>query len=301
MNKLLKTEFTGELNIGGIIISCAVLEDGQRVLSERSMGDAIGTKASATYWKQKREGKIIGIPQYIAAPGLQSYIDEALKVKLNNSIPYISKSGSKANGIPADILPEICDIWIKAKDDGVLTKAQEKTAEKAYILLKGFANVGIIALVDEATGYQEIRNRLALQAILDKYLKVEYAKWAKRFPNEFYMEMFRLNNWQYNQMRTQRPSVIGRYTNNIIYERLAPGVLVELRKRNPKDEKGNRKVKHHQWLTEDIGHPKLQAHLNGIIALMKAASNWSNFMRMVERAFPRLGHTIPINFGDEIN
>ena len=36
--------------------------------------------------------------------------------------------------------------------------------------MRGFAQVGIAALVDEATGYQEVRDRKALQAILDAFL-----------------------------------------------------------------------------------------------------------------------------------
>jgi hypothetical protein len=129
--------------------------------------------------------------------------------------------------------------------------------EKCKLLIRAFAVVGITALIDEATGYQETRDRLALQAILDKFLRKEFAAWAKRFPDEFYQEMFRLRGWQWKGMKVNRPSVVGHYTNDLVYERLAPGVLEELQRRNPRDEKGHRATKHHQWLTEDIGNPAL--------------------------------------------
>ncbi|MCH7752817.1 MAG: hypothetical protein IH898_11760, partial [Planctomycetes bacterium] len=50
----------------------------------------------------------------------------------------------------------------------------------------------------------------------------------------------------------RRPGVVGKYTNDIVYERLAPGVLDELRVRNPTDHKGRRRAKHHQWLSRDV-------------------------------------------------
>ena len=100
--------------------------------------------------------------------------------------------------------------------------------------------------------------------------------------------MFELKNWPINDPRTlKRPSVVGKYTNDIVYERLAPGVLEELKIRNPTDEKGYRKQRHHQWLTGDIGHPKLREHLIGIIALMNAAPTWDSFKRMLQRAYPK--------------
>ena len=77
------------------------------------------------------------------------------------------------------------------------------------MLTRGLAHIGIIALVDEATGYQEVRDKLALQAILDAYLRKELAAWAKRFPDEFYREMFRLKGWQWQGMSVNRPQIVG--------------------------------------------------------------------------------------------
>jgi hypothetical protein len=165
--------------------------------------------------------------------------------------------------------------------------------------MRGLAHIGIIALVDEATGYQEVRDRLALQAILDKYLAKEFAAWAKRFPDEFYYQMFRLKNWQWKGMKVNRPSVVGHYTNDIVYQRLAPGILEELQGRNPPDEKGHRRAKHHQWLTIDIGHPALAQHLHAVIALMRASSTWDQFQRSLQRAFPKKNETGYLEFPGE--
>jgi hypothetical protein len=151
------------------------------------------------------------------------------------------------------------------------------------------AEVGIIALVDEATGYQSTRDREALQAILDKYLRKEFAAWAKRFPDEFYREIFRLRGWDWNAMSVARPGVVGKYTNDIVYERLAPGILEELRQRNPVRESGHRKAQHHRLLTDEIGHPALAQHLHAVIGLMRASATWEGFKSLLDRAFPKKG------------
>jgi hypothetical protein len=156
------------------------------------------------------------------------------------------------------------------------------------------AKVGIIALVDEVTGYQEVRDREALQKILELYLLKEFAAWAKRFPDDFYKELFRLRGWNWNKLSVARPGYVGKLTNDLVYERLAPGILDDLKRKNPRTESGNRKVRHHQWLTEDVGHPALAQHLHATIALMRAAQNWSSFYTMIERALPKRMGQLPL-------
>ncbi len=123
---------------------------------------------------------------------------------------------------------------------------------------RGLSVVGIIALIDEATGYQEVRDRDALRQIFEGYFRQELAAWVKRFPDQFYREIYKLRGWPWSGMGKNRYSVVAHYTKDLIYERLAPGVLEEMEKRNPKTETGKRQSKHHQWLSEDLGIPKLQ-------------------------------------------
>jgi hypothetical protein len=295
MDLVQKATHQGELHIGGFNIKCAVLENGTRVLVERSVATALGIKGAGAYWEKKKRGNIdIILPEYISAKYLEPFVSDELKAKLAEPIEYIALNKKDAKGREATILPDVCDVWIKAKEASALSKAQEKIARNAYVLMRGFANIGIIALIDEATGYQEIRDKLALQKILDKFLLKEQAKWAKRFPDEFYEQMFRLKGWQWKGMKINRPSVVGKYTNDLVYERLAPDLLKELRRLNPPDETGKRKSKHQQWLTEDIGHPALQRHLNMLVGFERASANWQMFYRMVQRALPKLNEQIPL-------
>lgn len=295
------TKFVGRLDLGGYQISCAVLDNGTRVLVERSMANALGRKGGGAYWRRKRKKDEKGafLPEYVSAGYLQDYVSDELKKKLEQPITYVNKNGRLTTGVDATVLPEICDVWITAKEHNALNEEQVKTAERAYVLMKGFATVGIIALVDEVTGYQEIRDRIALQEILDKYLLDYEAAWAKRFPDEFYKQIFRLNKWPYNPSSVKRPSIIGTMTNDVVYSRLAPGILSELKARTPRDAKGRRKFRYHQWLTEDIGHPKLQEHLSNVITLMKVSTSMTVFRRLLQRAFPKFGDNLQFDIPEE--
>ena len=93
-------------------------------------------------------------------------------------------------------------------------------------------------------------------------------------------------------MSVHKPDVIGHYTNDIVYRRLAPGILEELKRRNPKSIKGYREAKHHQWLTEDVGHPALAQHLYAVIGLMRLSDSWDTFMDFLDRAYPKRDATL---------
>lgn len=280
------------LRIGDLEIPCYVLEDGRRVLVQRGMMSALNmTQGTAGRGPGDR------LTRFAATKSISPYISNELRDVITNPIPF-RVGGSVANGYEATVIADLCDAVLSARDDGVLHYQQEHIAKRCNILVRGFARVGIIALVDEATGYQEVRARKALEEILDKFLSDELRKWAKTFPDEFYKEMFRLRGWSYAPFTVKRPGVVGKYTNDLVYDRLAPGVLDELRRKNPSDEKGRRKNRHHQWLTEDVGDPRLREHLASVITLMRASNDWPQFKRMIDRALPRFGDTRQLALGD---
>ncbi len=295
--KVLRATHPGELKIGNASIPVAVLEDGTRVITQRGMFVALGMHKNPS----KGQTAIANRPGFLSANNLTPFIPEELIrswTPIEIRLPKGSGGfkGNIAFGYKAEILPLVCNVYMDAKDAGALARNQLHIAEAAKILHRGFAILGITALIDEATGYQEVRDKQALQAILEKFLRKEFAAWAKRFPDEFYQEMFRLRGWQWKGMKVNRPSVVGNYTKDLIYSRLAPGIVEELERRNPKDDKGNREAKHHQFLTEDIGHPALAQHLYATIGFMRASSTWDQFYRMMQRAFPKLNSNMVLNF-----
>lgn len=285
------------LKIGDIEIPCYVLEDGRRVLHQRGMVSALGMGRGGS-----SEGGGDRLAKFTAQSRLSQFVTEHLLQVTKDPIKFRAPNSKIAYGYEATILADICDAVLAARKQGYLQRQQMHIAERCEILVRGFARVGIIALVDEATGYQEVRSRQALEQILDRYIRGELGKWAKTFPDEFYKEMFRLRDWQYYPLSVKRPKYIGHLTNDVVYARLAPGVLDELRKREPKDETGRRKHKLFQWLTDDVGHPRLKEHLIGVIALMHASRRWDDFHRLLQTAFPRLNtnYEMPLDNAEQI-
>lgn len=152
--------------------------------------------------------------------------------------------------------------------------------------------------MDEATGYQDIRSKKALATILEKFIDKELQPWTKTFPFEFYELIAKLKGWP-SSYALKRPSGVGHYTNDLVYERLAPGVLDELKARTPRFASGTLRNKYFQWFTPEFGHPKLREHLIGVMALMRAAPNWAAFKRALQRSYPKQDEQVPLALGDD--
>ncbi len=271
------------LKIGDFEIPCYILEDGTRVLVRNSMVNALDMKTGTATASTKGDR----LTKFLATKSLRDFVTPELAKAIHDPIRFRTPTGTEAFGYEATVLADICEVVLSAREKTKLNYQQEHIVHRCQILVRGFARVGIIALVDEVTGYQDVRSRAALEEILQKFISDELLAWAKVFPDDFYKELFRLRGLQYSQLTTKRPPYIGKLTSNIVYERLAPGVLNELKRITPRDEKGRRKHKFFQRLTEDIGHEKLREHLSNVLTLMRASPNYRVFYRLLERSLPK--------------
>jgi hypothetical protein len=283
-----KAMYEGKLNIGNTELDVAVLDDNRRVITQAAIFRALDRPA-------RGNARVIDTPVFIDAKNLQPFIDEDLRAVINK-IEYVNLSNKKQEGYDATILPLVCDLYLKAREAGVITKANQlSTAQKAEILVRSLAKVGIIALVDEATGYQDVRSKDALAKILEAFVAKELQPWVKTFPLEYYKELCRLYNVPFPPLKNnQFPQFFGHITNNAVYARLAPELLPELKKAASKQEK---KAKLHQLLTQDVGHPKLKEHLASVVTLLKLAKDKDDFNRMLDIVHPKLNNTIPLDLG----
>jgi hypothetical protein len=281
----------GSFPVGSMDLECAVLPGPIRVLSQRAI-----MKALSRYRPGGRGategGETDAMPRFVAAKNLQPFISDDLRRALLEPILYRAP-GSKGNGQPAqgiraELLAEICEVYLDAEKANVLKPQQANAAKSAEVLHRALAKTGIIALVDEATGFQYDRARNALAEILEAFIGKELAKWVKTFSDDFYKELFRLRNKKADDIK-RRPPYFGKLTNDIVYSRLAPGVLAELKQKNPVTGSGTRKVRHHQWLTADIGNPRLREHLAQVTALMKISADWSTFIAHLDQVAPKVG------------
>ncbi len=108
---------------------------------DRSLALALGVKGSGAYWSRKRSGGA-ELPEYIAANYLTPYISEEQRLKLLETVVYTDKDGEVLEGVSANLLVEICDIWQKADKKGALDRMPnaKKAAHNAYIIFKGVAH-----------------------------------------------------------------------------------------------------------------------------------------------------------------
>lgn len=288
--------YSSVLNLGGTRLPCAVIEgpEGiQRVLSETGITNAIlgGRSGASKRLKKAAEEDGALMPLFVAPRQLKPFITQDLIDGPLKPIDYVD-GDRVVRGYDASILVAVCGIWLKARELKALQKQQLAKAQNAEALTLALADTGVVALIDEATGYQDERARDALAKIFTTFLARERQKWALTFPIDFYREIYRLRGWKFEPWNTKRPSVVAAWTDNFVYDRLAPGLTEELRIKNPVADSGRRTHKHHQWFNPDRGHPKLKEHIAGVIALLRSADDWATFKRAIDRAYPKFGETI---------
>lgn len=278
--EVLECTHKGELEIGTKKIACAVLSNGKSIITQTAMFDAFDRP-------RKGEKRIDGLPSIVGAKNLIPYVTDEL-VQKALPVHYYLQNGNVTAGYDAELIPLICELYLQADDDGILLESQEKVVIQARILIRALAKVGITALIHEATGYQYERENDALQIILKAYIAEEFLKWQARFPRKYYQELYRLYGWKYNPLSMKHPKYLGRFTNEYVYEYLPEGVLKMLRSKNPKNEKGNRVKRHHQFLTGDIGIPHLERHITKLITVMELSDNVNDFKANFDRVFNKV-------------
>lgn len=285
-SKIPKATHEGELDINGIKLICYNLPTGERVLSRASVIKALGRTGKAKGGRQYDEG--FKTPVFLTANNLKPFISSELD---SNSKPiiFLDKGGQERIGYSAQLLPSICYVFIDANKAGAIKSKQKHIVDQCEKLVRGFATVGILALVDEATGYQYDREKDELQKILKLYVSDEILDWQKTFHNNFYKNIFRLKNWPYtaNDIK-KRPGVVGTYTNKFIYEQLPKGVLDRLKVKTPKSESGNYLYRLHQSLTPETGREHLRNQLVAVNTLMDVSHNWNEFLRLFQKKYGQL-------------
>lgn len=274
----------GQMALGDLMLDCYVLSDGRRVFHKRGMAKALGLKSEGGNAFMKT----------MQRKGLGSVLPDKLREKIDNPINFRPLVGDTGHGYEADILAEVAKGIIEAaRGDGVLTRAQEPLVAQARILMHAFAKVGVIALIDEATGYQQIRDPGALRLLVQQYISAERREWDKQFPDSFYDELNRIYNSKKLTTTTNgaviqnRPQHFANFTRTYVYEPLENGaVLEELDRINPKlDAKGTRRARFHQHLTLGYGIEKLKRQVQTVETLASVSDNISQFKRLFGKKF----------------
>ena len=277
-----------------VTIDCYVTDKEYRLLSLRGTARAmnlIGGGSGALLRNLKSKW---------IQPYLSVQLEEWINGASNNKLPKISGvSGPAFIPFEATLFVDVCMAYSNARNDGILTKGQEDIAGRLLRVMSGFAKGGIIALVDEQTGYQEVRVKNAILEVINAFVSPELLPWQKRFPDTYYQELFRLNGWEYtSESIKKKPKIIGKWTRMLIYKALPKGVLEELEKNTPKNKSGKKTAKLHQSLTEDIGHPALTAQIYMVIGMFNSHRNMKEMLNSFNAKIARDSGQLEFKFDD---
>jgi conserved hypothetical protein len=269
--------YKGDLPIGEISLDCAVLDNGVRVLSAASIFNAFGRSRKGMNTRLEIDGT--QIPPFLAAKSLEPFITQEI-IQRTRLIEY-QDGNAKKSGYDSALLPLMCKMYLDARRADALHESQLKLADQAEILLTAFAQVGIAALIDEATGFQHDRKHDALRLLLAKYIAEGLQAWVRTFPDSFFAELDRL----YQNRPTQssnRPQYYGHFINRYVYEPIEHGYLKkELDKLNITGD-GKRRARFHQWLSQD-GRNILIHQIGRVQALMELSSSIEQFKKQAEK------------------
>lgn len=283
-SNLSRATHQGQMSIGSLDLDCYVIEDGRRLFHKRGMARALGMKSGG--------GNVF--IRALQRKGLGSEVDASLLEKIENPIVFKPLTQDLAHGYDAEVLVDVCKAIERAEKAGRLTKAQEGLATQARILLNAFAKVGVAALIDEATGFQEIRSPDALRILVQQYIEKEMREWEKLFPNEYYDHLNRL--YGSKKLTTtgsgaviqNRPQHFALFTRLYVYHPLEDGaVLEELDRINPKiNANGTRRARFHQHLSEGYGLEKLKRQVQEVLTLIRVSDSVAQFKRLFAKRFP---------------
>ncbi len=257
--------FRGTLRIGDLDLECHVLSDYRRIFTQREMVRILSAG---------RESGDLG--SYLQANPLLNK-DLILGTAIQFRIPGTQFVG---NGYEATQLIEICDKFMEADERDLLTKShQKKLAKQSQIVVRSCAKVGIITLIDEATGFQKFRAKRDLQIKLQAFIADELQDWARMFPDDFWLELARLEGIRYSPRN--RPLRWGKYIMMFVYDAIDPDVGRELRSRNPNP---RFLQNHHQWL-KDFGRNKVHDQIERVVTIMKLCDSMEEFRAKFDRVF----------------
>lgn len=270
---------SGTLKIYDAEIDVYVLEDGTTLIGKTKILKALGRPKKSNPNKER--------PTFISANNLTPFVREELDNLLKGVDFY--DGGMKRNAYHSDILPLVCNVYLEARQAGVLTTSQIPVAEKCEILLRSFARVGLTALIHEQIGFEKYKHPEALRMLIESYLSDEIRKWSKEFPDELFFQMDRIYKNQKTTSRN-RPLYYAKFIRKYIYTPIERGeVLKRLDQKIPKNEKGFKTKRLHSAASVDVGLPAIKSQIWQVIALLKLSPNKrkfeSNFERMMGQSF----------------
>jgi hypothetical protein len=263
-----EAKWQGFLTVGDREVPVYVLDDGRRVISRTgATGVLVGPQGGGN------------LESYLRVSSIRRYVPPALHGQfIEFTLPGVTNK--VVLGMNAETFLDVCRAYLQARNEGALsTESQISIAINAAAFLAACAKIGLLALIDEATGYQYERSQDALRLKLKLFLEDEIREWEKTFPDELWKEFGRLTNWR-GPLR-ERPKYWGQLVMELVYGYLDPDVAEYLKKEKPKPQHGQN---YHQWLSSQYGLKRLIEHIWMLIGMASACQTMPELRtRMAEK------------------
>jgi hypothetical protein len=257
-------------------VDCYVLEDGTRVLSKRGMVHMLsaGTKAgeSIDSGDLGSEHKPSNLGQY-----LKRLPSRFAGLAVSTNVEFILPGGRVGHGIDTKTVTAICRAYVEAQLAGELRESQRHLAQHAMELLSASADVGVAALVDEATGYEKVRP----DGDMAKIFRDAMGVWQEAFSPELVRYLCRLGiagekNATWTSGSCPRP--LAQAFRQIYDLILGKQAARELKKRNPEPRYGSN---HHQWLTDEA-RALLKQNMGVVLCCARTSNSRAEFWQRLK-------------------
>lgn len=266
------------IRIADIEVPCYILADDRRVVATNGVLDAFGLARGGAMVKGMNRLEL-----FAAQDRLRGYVSDNLLQRIATPIRF--KVGkSEVNGFDADTLIEMAEAVVAADDNGELQAQQVHIAHQCRVITRSLTRIGLIALIDEATGYQSKRDADELQQILTAYIRPEHRPWVQTIPTEFTDELYRVYGWE-RKAQNRGPRYAGKLIRELIYEKMPKPVLPALDEVNPQGDDYRRKKKHHQHLTDKQGMDHFRSQVITMMTVLRISSTKDEFKRHLRKLY----------------
>jgi hypothetical protein len=277
----------GVLTIGDVVIDCYVLKDRRRLIHKRAMARALGLKSDGgNAFMKTLNGKTLG-----------SKIPTEIRKKIEKHIVFKPLIGDPAHGYEASVLIDLCSALMDLEP--VLLPSQKFLAHQAEIIIRAAAKVGLVALIDEATGFIEDKRREEYREIWQQCIREDARKWEQpEFPDDLFDIFYKTYGLQrINPDSTKHPKFFAKLIRKYIYQPLlnSNGAILELLdEKNPVVYSGGgRRFKLWQFLTDEVGLPAVRAQVWQVVGIGKGAKNKAQLAARFYESFPEARNPRP--------
>lgn len=259
------------IRVGDVEIPCYVLSSGQRVVTEDGVRLAIGIGPVSPHSLADLVPALLG--QGTHGPKPLSSMAELVN-QLRAPLKFVPLEGPPIlRGYDVTVLRALADMVLSAGSDSAAVNPHVVQLSRVIDshIDSETGEDWLVDAVDRATGFDIYNQRARLAYGLEGLVHPGVLKWLDLFPDEYFRSFWVLRG----------AHAYGFATLDLVFLRLHMSDLVELAQTLPRttDGRGN------MTRVEE----RFRQHVAGVTALMKASPDWATFLKLMDRAFGKVG------------